>query len=133
MGLFDKFKRKPTVEEMEAESEYLDTEGDLVDKRSRIAERKAAIKRLEKEYGPAWHKVLGVTKLVDMQTLRSLLGQMNSGLKGQGGPLYNPKLSTLPNKKLRTAGSVGFSGEMEEGGMRSSVEERRVDDRVAKG
>jgi len=99
MGLLT--RKKPSLEELEERKEYLTVESEVASKRAEVAEKEAIIKELRSKYGTNWRNILGLGGRLDLQTLRSVLGQMKKGLVGSRGALYNPNLSPLPNKNLR--------------------------------
>ena len=97
----DLLKKKPTLEELEERKEYLAVETDVASQEADLTEKEAIIKELKRKYGRDWKSILGLGGKLDLSTLRSILGGMSKGLKGQGGALYNPHLSPLPGKNLR--------------------------------
>ena len=78
-------KGRRSIAEMEEEKEYLTVEEECLTKKAEIAEREAVISELRKKYGTGWAKVLGVSKLTDLSTLRSFLRGAKAGLDRQGG------------------------------------------------
>lgn len=80
---FERFKKKKTVDELEEERDRLVIEEEVVSKQADIAERKAVIAELKKQYGPNWARTLGISKLTDLSTLRSFLKGAKKGLEGQ--------------------------------------------------
>lgn len=93
--------KKPSLEDLEDQKEYLAVETDVASQEADLAEKRAIVKELKKKYGSGWKNILGLRGKIDLQTLRSILGGMHKGLKSQGGALYNPNLSPLPSKNLR--------------------------------
>jgi len=95
MGLF----QKKSIEELEARNELLKVETEVAGREAEIVEKQATIKELKRRYGSGWRSVLGLKGKVDLNTLRSFLSSASKGIKGQGGALYNPKLSPLPRRR----------------------------------
>jgi len=93
--------KKPSLEDLEDQKEYLDVKSEVASREAEVAEKEAIVKELKRKYGSGWKNILGLRGRIDLQTLRSVLGGMSKGLKGQGGALYNPNLSPLPGKNLR--------------------------------
>ena len=94
MGVFDPTDAK------EKELEGLEIEVDIADKRKELAEKKAIIAQLRKQYGSDWRKVLGAGASNSISTLRSFLHTANTGLREQS------------RTSLNTRGRGGVSKEM---------------------
>ena len=112
MGLFDNDNAK------EKELEGLEMEVEIADKRKELAEKKAVITQLKRQYGRDWKSVLGVNTSSSLSTLKSFLRGASQGLRTQsrtslsmgnsGGvtkemvlPRRGSAPSPLPNKDLR--------------------------------
>jgi hypothetical protein len=112
MGVFDSTDAK------EKELEGLEIEVDIADKRKELAEKRAIIAQLKRQYGSDWRKVLGVGASSSISTLKSFLRTANTGLReqsrtslssrGRGGVSRDMVLvgrgsmpSPLPNRDLR--------------------------------
>lgn len=89
------FSRKKSTEELEEELEGLKIETESVEYRSHIAEREAVIRQLKKEYGPNWKKLLGVSKMTDLSTLRSFLTRVKGSMTTAYHPKPNPYLNPV--------------------------------------
>lgn len=92
MGLF---KRKPTLEQLEEEKEYLTTKEEVTTKQAEVAEREAVISELKRKYGKSWAKTLGISKLTDLSTLRSFLVSAKKGLEKQATTSGSTPLSKV--------------------------------------
>ena len=94
MGLFSKSKN---LEKVDAELEYYKTEAEMLQYKSEAAEKKAVIKKLEREYGPSWKKLLGIGGNSDISTLKSFLSRFktNSQRLHSGD---RTKLNPLPTR-----------------------------------
>lgn len=77
MGVFDPTDAK------EKELEGLEIEVDIADKRKELAEKKAVIAQLRRQYGGDWRKVLGLGASSSISTLKSFLRTANTGLHEQ--------------------------------------------------
>ena len=75
--------RKPTMEELEEQKERAVIEEEILTKQAESEERRAVIAELKKKYGGGWMKILGVSKLTDLTTLRSFLKGAKKGLEGE--------------------------------------------------
>jgi hypothetical protein len=102
MGLF-----KKSPEKMEESREYMQMETELANQKLELVQRQAAIKELERNYGPAWKKILGVNGPISLESLRGFLKGAHSGLAGQAGKSGSgstsafPKMpSVLPNSNM---------------------------------
>ena len=82
MGLFD---RKKSPEAMEEELEYSKMEAEILTYKSATEERKAVIAQLKKQYGTNWAKRLGISKLLDLQSLKGFLASSKAGLRATAG------------------------------------------------
>ena len=98
------FKSKEKTEEERYETiSKLRTEGEELDVRMEIAEKKAVISQLEKQYGHNWRTVLGVSRLTDISTLKSFLTGSKRSLEQIGGTTTGSsgRLSPLPPAGMR--------------------------------
>lgn len=104
------FKPKKTEEELYTEASRLRAEEEVLSRQQEIAEKKATISQLEKQYGHDWKKTLGVNKLTDIQTLKSFLVGSKSGLEKVGGVAQNNsnRLSPLPPSDMKALGNRRF-------------------------
>ena len=75
------FKHKKTTEELEEDLEHVKLEDEALTHTKDMAEKKAVIKQLERDYGPQWKKMLGVSSLTDLSSLRSFLKSANQGMR----------------------------------------------------
>ena len=73
--------RKKSVDELEEELEHLKLEGEVLSEQASIAERKAIISQLRKQYGTDWKKILGVGSFPSLSTLRGFLKDSRESLK----------------------------------------------------
>ena len=83
--MLDGLKTKKSTDELENELDSLKVESEVASKRSEIAEKEAVVKQLKREYGKNWAQTLGISKLMDVQTLRSFLRGANKGMHHQAG------------------------------------------------
>ena len=99
MGMFDK-----SPAQIEKKIEGLKMEEELVTQEVAVAEKKAVIKQLNREYGSNWSKILGATKLTDLTTLRSFLSGANKGMKSMSNSFTGSN-----NKIVNTSALKGSS------------------------
>lgn len=83
MGFFNRHERK-SLGELDLELQEETMKSEISAKRAETAEKEAIIKELKEKYGSGWKKILGVGKLVDLQTLRSFLTNAKSGMRKAG-------------------------------------------------
>ena len=98
MGLFSKAH---DLEKVSTELEYYKTEAEMLQYKSEAAERKAVIKKLEREYGPNWKKILGVGGNSDTSTLKSFLSRFKTNSQHLHSGDRN-KLNPLPTTAPQT-------------------------------
>jgi len=73
------FKKSP--EQMERKLAGLQIEDEVTKKEAEIAEKKAIIAELKKQYGPSWMTIMGVKVIPDLQTLRSMFKGSRRGMR----------------------------------------------------
>lgn len=100
MGIFSSEK---SPEEQEKKLESLRLEHEILNEESQIAERRAVISQLKRQYGKDWAKTLGISKLTDLSTLKSFLRDAKQGMKAeyymaksQGPRQSPPQIRTAP-------------------------------------
>jgi len=94
------FRRdKPSVEVLEETRDRLIVENEVESLSASVAEKKAIVKELRKQYGKNWRATLGLKGMLNISDLRNALGGMKKGLVGDRDALYNPKLSPLPKRR----------------------------------
>lgn len=100
MGILD--GKKESEEKLYEEASKLEIQEEVTDRRSRIAQREAVIKELKREYGPDWKKTLGISSLMDVESLKSFLSSAKVSMSRAGNPVSNPAISpVMPgNSKL---------------------------------
>jgi hypothetical protein len=76
---------KPSPEKMDEKKEMLSMETEVASQQLELDQKRAAIKELERNYGPAWKKLLGVNGPLSLESLRGLLKGANSGLRSMSG------------------------------------------------
>ena len=81
MGFFN----KPNPERMEEKKEVLHMETEVMSQQLELEQKKAAIKELERNYGPAWKKILGAKGPLSLENLRGFLKGANQGLRNASG------------------------------------------------
>lgn len=80
---FERFKKKPSIMELEEKRERLTIEEECMTKEAEIEERRAVISELKKRYGSGWAKTLGISKFTDLSTLKSFLMSAKQGIESQ--------------------------------------------------
>jgi len=85
--VFEKLRGRKSPEVLESEIETLKLEEEVVSKKADIAEREAVIKQLKKQYGPRWMQLLGLNKLTDTSTLKSMLQSAKRGMQTESSKL----------------------------------------------
>ena len=94
-------KRKRNIDELYQEAARLEVQEDVSTKEASVAEKEAIVRRLKKEYGPNWRKIVGVPNTKDLSSLRSFLTSAKSGMTNAGMMrTNNPMLSPIPSKSL---------------------------------
>ena len=110
--VFDRFKKKPSISDLEERRELLTVEEECVTKEAEIAERRAVISELKKRYGSGWAKTLGISKFTDLSTLKSFLQSAKQGIESQArsgsgtspaGPTGTPVSRTASFKGITKA------------------------------
>lgn len=105
------FSRKKSSEELEEELDRAELESHVVTKQAEVAERKAVISQLKKEYGSGWQKILGVSKLTDLSSLKGFLHGAKKGLNTQSGNIGVSKdLMVIKGKTPSVLPQVGQGG-----------------------
>jgi hypothetical protein len=105
------FSRRKSPEELEEELDRAELESHVVTKRAEIEERKAVISQLKKEYGGGWQKMLGVSKLTDLSTLKSFLHGAKKGMAKQSGHIgVSRDLMVIKGKSPSVLPQVGQGG-----------------------
>lgn len=96
MGIFSRGK---SVDELYTEASRLEIQEEVSTREANVAEKEAIIKRLKREYGPNWRRLLGVSGSTDLSTLRSFLSGAKKGLTSAGMmQTNNSMLSPIPGR-----------------------------------
>jgi len=111
VGILQKFN-KPSAEQMENRTEYLQVENEMLTKEGEVAEKKAVIAQLKKQYGPDWKKIIGVQYLPSVSDLKGFLKTANQGMKGQSGKISNANISPLPPPGMRGGNNPSGNGSL---------------------
>ncbi len=104
MGIFSK---KRSLEDLYADEEYFREEGTVNDLKAQSLERQRVIKELEREYGPGWKKLLGLSGKSNIDTLKSFL----RGFKTKSKELHvagGAATSNIPSIRTGTGTGTGI-------------------------
>ena len=103
-------KRKPTMDTLYEEAEYLEVENKVYELRVESLVRRKTIKQLEKEYGKGWQRLLGLSNKSSLESLKSFLTKFKTKSKGLHTadtskmsplPCYKPSPPMGPQSRLK--------------------------------
>ena len=119
MGIMDSFRRKPTVEELEAKVDRSKIEREEVTIEADIEERKAVIAELKQKYGSGWMKILGVNGQSPLSSLRAFLTSARQGMTKEAGRTTGRTGMDL--SRLRGENRDGSTGKLTAGGSQTPI------------
>ena len=111
MGFLNKER---TVDQLDSDLERVKLEEEINTHRANSVEREMVVKELKKKYGRDWMHILGVDKLTDISTLRSMLVGARKSMESMNKS-SKPANFITDTSRLRSPGDTAIGKLCKEG------------------